>query len=333
MEEKHNITIFINGKPRSAQSSEPARLEEKAGQAETAAALIEYRKSSMSLTSKVKILSKRRNPLQDLLRKKHDPIWQARPFWKKKLVMSVAGAVLTGMLFGAAVLMVFSSPVTESAAGAPVSASVETNKKSAAALSDISLSFAVVQAGVFSSEDRAEKRAGEIKNSGVAASVMKLEGNKYAILSGIGNEKHQAASLVTFYEEKGIDVWEKNHEFSYSSLHSANKLDESYFVNGKTLLQNVVTLSFLPAGENRAKAVASTLREYEKWRTFGVKQRKEWSSATAKQSKVFEKNMAEMLELVKQEKDQKKIQSGFQQEALNALVNYDKLMKSLKKEA
>ncbi|MFC0188011.1 hypothetical protein ACFFJY_06900 [Fictibacillus aquaticus] len=334
MEDKNRITILINGKERSQQPEQTVVLvEEQNGRAEAAAALADYHSVRASFAAKVKALAKRKNRTYGLLKRPQQPIWRGNMFWRKKIAVSIAGAVVTGLLFGAIVLMVFSSPAAESEAKEIPAAAADNQNKQHVQLSDISLSFSIVQSGVFTSKERAEKRAKEIKSSIGAAAVVKIEDEKYAIISGIGNEKHQTSSLVSSYEEQGIDVWEKKQEFTFKNLYTADKLDEPYFVNGKTLLQNVITLSYLPAGDNRSKAVASTLRDYEKWKTFGSQQSKNWSTGVKKQSSAYEKNMSNLLEMIKQEKDKKDIQPRFQQEALDALQNYEQLMKAMQKGA
>jgi hypothetical protein len=334
VEDKKRITILINGKVKTEQPELPAVLvNEQAGQAEAAAALVEYHSINASFATKVKMLAKKKSRIQGLLRKSQNPIWGGNTVWKKKIAVSIAGAIATGLLFGAIVLMVFSSPATESVAKEIPAAAANKQSKENIQLSDISLTFSIVQSGVFTSKERAEKRAEEIKDAIGAASVIKTVDNKYAIISGLGNEKHQTSALVTSYEEKGIDVLEKKQEFTFKNLFAFEELDERYFLNGKTLLQNAITLSYLPDGESRSKAVASTLRDYEIWKEFGTRQSQSWNEDVKKNARAFEKNIAELLELIKKEKDKKNIDPRFQQEAIDALAKYEQLMKSLQKEA
>lgn len=145
--------------------------------------------------------------------KKPNSVW--------KLVGSITGAIITGLLFGAVVLSMFNGGDsgehhTESSIGTGVlpsentAVTVGTNDQNAAAAVPVSVSipqqtFYMLQYGVFSTAERAEQAMGELTQSGIAAfGDSSVENRVYA---GVSPDREQAKLLSNQLKGEGVELY------------------------------------------------------------------------------------------------------------------------------
>jgi stage II sporulation protein B len=249
----------------------------------------------------------------------------------KQIVAAIMAAVVTGTVLGLLVLMVFSTDVTEAgnqqADSAPVQKEESPSAGKLAALPPIKLDFSALQAGVFSSEERAKDAVKTIEEKGFSAAILAADDKKFAVIVGIANEKHQLNSYAESYQKEMEKPLVKTLSFSYEGLNTPSNLDETYFTNGKILLQNVLTLSQMPGTKD--SGLDQTLTDFNKWKEYGKKQKENWKEKTANSASDFEKQLEGAFLALKDTK-KGKLNWAFQQKAMDSLQSYNKLLETLK---
>jgi hypothetical protein len=332
---KQEISILINGKePRNSEyeSNEQSNLP----QTEIAAAIEEVNNKGYTLLAapikkndffskrkKINVMFPKRTSL--LTPNKRKPL-------PKQIVAAIMGAVVTGTVLGLLVLMVFSTDITE-AGSQKVETPATVQKEQPVAsehkfvkLPPIKLDFSALQAGVFSSEERAEDVLKSIEENGFSGIILNSD-EKFAVIVGMANEKHQLDRYNESYQKKMDKPHAKTLSYSFENLKTPNSLDETYFTNGKILLQNVLTLSQMPG--TKASDLDQTLTDFNKWKAYGKNQKKTWKEDTAKAASDFEKQLeGTFLALKDIKKDE--LNWAFQQKAMDSLNAYISLLSTLK---
>jgi hypothetical protein len=98
----------------------------------------------------------------------------------KQIIAAIMGAVATGTILGLLVLMVFSTNITEAGSQKGETAAAVQKEQPAASkdklvkLPPIKLDFSALQAGVFSSEERALDVVKSIEDNGFSAVILKF---------------------------------------------------------------------------------------------------------------------------------------------------------------
>ncbi|WHY70722.1 SPOR domain-containing protein [Fictibacillus enclensis] len=339
MKEQKPVTVLINGK---ATSCKEGKSEQEATTKEIAAAVYTEERAAWEIidgeeSGKVLDFKKVLKPLPRpsalkklgnkrrmfLLRRKRN----TTPFSKPWMTAAIA-AIITGCTFGAIILMLFTgeSASTEAQIVSARQTKLNSTVSSPATIASIPLDFYAVQNGLFSTEKKAEEVSSKLKEQGYAAAVYK-QGANYSVLIGLGNKKEQAKSLADAYQLQGVDVWQKQLDASYSNLKITQKMDEPFIVNGKILLQNVITLSQVP--ELSKKAKASIKQDYEGWKQYGDKQDEKWPSKQKKAAKAYEMQISTALGKLTGTHS-KEVDWQLQQAVLDSFISYTKLLDALK---
>ncbi|EIT85345.1 stage II sporulation protein B [Fictibacillus macauensis ZFHKF-1] len=250
-----------------------------------------------------------------LLRNQHRNV---RPF-SKPMITAVIAAVFIGCTFGAVILMLFTgNSVSQHDQSIPTQAA---QRSSAVTIKEIPLTLYGIQNGLFATKDKAEEARTDLQKKGVAAAIYK-QGTSYAVLIGLSNQKDQAVALEQTYKKEGVSTWLRKVDASSSKLHVADRRDEAYMVNGKILLQNLITLSEMTAVSEKAQASIS--KDFKQWQAYRVKQEHLWSEGQRKAVAAYEKEVGATIAQLKTNKD-----SRVKQAALNSFIAYDSLMKAL----
>ncbi|WP_026676449.1 SPOR domain-containing protein [Fictibacillus gelatini] len=247
--------------------------------------------------------------------------------FSKQLLMAVIGAVVIGSGFGAVLLMLFTGELSgakgEVTASLPASGVVQTSK---VAIHDIALDFHVAQGGIYQSKETANRLASSIRAKGYAATVYELD-SRYFVYIGVGNNEEQAKSLADMYKNNGIDVYMKPLNVTYKQLKATNKQDEAFFVNGKILLQNMITLAKAPSSSKGSEQ--SIQKDFSSWKDYLNQQKGSWNTKQKQAALHYEKDLEQTLKQLGS-KSNGEVNWKFQQSALNSLVSYTKLLDTLK---
>ncbi|MGG1575329.1 SPOR domain-containing protein [Fictibacillus sp. NRS-1165] len=248
--------------------------------------------------------------------------------FSKKFITAVIAAILTGCTFGGIILMLFTGETasTQSETAAAQQASASSKAQAPATIPSISMDFHAAQNGLFSTKKKAEEISKDMKDQGYAASVYK-QGANYSVLIGLGNKKEEARALADVYKLKGVEVWPKQLDASYTDLKIPHKMDEPFIVNGKILLQNVITLSQVPTLSKKAKD--SIMKDYEGWKAYGDKQHEQWPAKQEKAVRNYEKDISRALTRLTANRPGE-VDWPLQQAVLDSFVSYTKLLEVLK---
>jgi stage II sporulation protein B len=334
MQLKQEISILINGKEQRYSEGKPNN-EQKLSSKEIAAAIETADETNFILLAeplkKSEFFLKRKK--LNLFSKKRTSFYlpQKGRSLPKQIVAAIMAAVVTGTVLGIMVLMVFSSDITEAgnqkAEMAPIQKEESPSSKKLAPLPPINLEFSALQAGVFSSKERAVDAVKSIEEKGFSAVIVSADDEKFAVIVGIANEKHQLASYGESYQKEMEKPLVKTLSFSFENLKTPSNLDETYFRNGKILLQNVLTLSQMP--ETKESGLEQTLSDFNKWKEYGKNQKKNWKDETSNAASDFEKQLEGAFLALKDTK-KGELNWAFQQKAMDSLQSYKQLLKSLK---
>ncbi|MDM5315702.1 SPOR domain-containing protein [Fictibacillus sp. b24] len=331
---KQEISILINGKEKNFNKDKTADNQEHA-QSEVAAAIETVNRDGYTILAapvkKTDHFLKKRNWHVFSHKKTSFPMPQKNKTLSKQILAAVMGAVVTGTILGVFVLMVFSSDITEAGdkqVEAPVVKTEQpANNEKSVALTPIKLEFSALQAGVFSSKERAEGVVKSIEENGFSAVIVKTDEEKYSVIVGMGNEKHQLDKYNEAYQKKMDKPLSKTLSFTFENLKTPNNLDEIYFKNGQVLLQNVLTLSQMP--EAKGSGLDRTLNDFNKWKEYGNNQKGKWKENTAKASSDFEKQLEGAFLALKDSK-KGEINWAFQQKVMDSFQAYTNLLSTLK---
>ncbi|WP_137788745.1 SPOR domain-containing protein [Bacillus sp. E(2018)] len=329
---KREISILINGKEKNY-SEDQTSVKEQPVHNEVAAAIEEVNRGGYTILATS--LKKRDN----FFKRKNGHVLNKRTSFlvpnngkgfPKQIVAAIMGAIVTGTILGVLVLTVFSSDITEAGDKATEVSAVQTEKVAdtgkSVTIRPITLDFSALQAGVFSSKDRAEGVVKSIEEKGFSAVVFKDE-EKYSVIVGIGNEKHQLDKFNEAYQKEMDKPLFKSLSFSFDQLKTPTKLDETYFTNGQILLQNTLTLSQMP--EASGSGLDRTLSDFNKWKEYGKGQKGKWSESTTKAASDFEKQLEGAFLALKDSK-KGELNWAFQQKVMDSLQSYTNLLETLK---
>ncbi|MED2972927.1 hypothetical protein P4361_11915 [Fictibacillus sp. B-59209] len=339
MKDQKPITVLINGK---ATAYKEVQKEQETSTKEIAAAIYTEEAAGWEIIDSEgagKVLDFKKVissvPRPSTLRKK----WSKRrmiimdhkrntSLFSKKFMTAVLAAIVTGCTFGAIILMLFTGETasTQSQTVAAQPGNASSKAQAPATISNISMDFHAAQNGLFSTEKKAKEISESIKDQGYAAAVYK-QGANYSVLIGLGNKKEEAQTLADVYKLKGVEVWPKQLDASYTNLKIPHKMDEPFIVNGKILLQNVITLSQVPSLSKKAKD--SIMEDYEGWKAYGDKQHEQWPAKQEKAVKNYEEDISRALtKLTANRSDE--ADWPLQQSVLDSFVSYTKLLETLK---
>jgi hypothetical protein len=143
----------------------------------------------------------------------------------------------------------------------------------------------------------------------------------------MANEKHQLDSYSESYQKKMDKPHGKMLSFTFEDLKTPNNLDETYFTNGKILLQNVLTLSQMPG--TKESGLDQTLTDFNKWKEYGKNQKKSWKENTAHAATDFEKQLEGAFLALKDTK-KGELNWAFQQKVMDSFQSYISLLSTLK---
>ncbi|MBH0170754.1 MULTISPECIES: SPOR domain-containing protein [Fictibacillus] len=330
---KQEISILINGKETNYSEDQTPVNEQPVHNDEVAAAIEEVNRGGYTILATS--LKKREN----FFKRKNGHVINKRTSFlvpnsgkgfPKQIVAAIMGAIVTGTILGILVLTVFSSDITEAGDKVTETSAVATEKiadsSKSVTIRPIKLDFSALQAGVFSSKDRAESVVKSIEEKGFSAVVFKSE-EKYSVIVGIGNEKHQLDKFNEAYQKEMDKPLFKSLSFSFDQLKTPTKLDETYFTNGQILLQNTLTLSQMP--EASGSGLDRTLSDFNKWKEYGKGQKGKWSESTTKAASDFEKQLEGAFLALKDSK-KGELNWAFQQKVMDSLQSYTKLLETLK---
>jgi stage II sporulation protein B len=334
MDLKQEISILINGKEKRYSESKSNKEQEKSSNEIAAAIEVLDRDNFMVLAEPLKkneIAFKRKK--MNLFSKRRTGFYlpQKGKSLPKQILAAVMAAIVTGTVLGIMVLMVFSTDITEAGNLKPETAPVQKEESSSGkklvSLPPINLEFSALQAGVFSTKERAEDVVKSIEDKGFSAVIISAGDEKSAVIVGIANEKHQLESYGESYQKEMEKPLVKTLSFSFDDLKTPSNLDETYFTNGQILLQNVLTLSQMPG--TKESGLDQTLSDFNKWKQYGQKQKKNWKDETANAASVFEKQLEGAFLALKDTK-KGELNWAFQQKAMDSLQSYKQLLQTLK---
>lgn len=331
---KQEISILINGKEKRYSESK-SKNEQEHSSSEIAAAIevLDDKNHFMVLAEPLKkneIAFKRKK--MNLFPKKRTGFYipqNGKPL-SKQILAAVMAAVVTGTVLGIMVLMVFSTDITEAGNQHTETAQVQKEEPSSGKklvpLPPIKIEFSALQAGVFSSKERAEDVVKTIEDKGFSAVIISSDDEKSAVIVGIANQEHQLKNYGETYVKKMEKPLVKTLSFSFENLKTPNNLDEVYFTNGRTLLQNVLTLSQMPGTKD--SGLDQTLSDFNKWKQYGQNQKKNWKDETAKAASNYEKQLEGAFLALKDTK-KGELNWAFQQKAMDSLQAYKQLLQTL----
>jgi len=125
----------------------------------------------------------------------------------KKLAV-IGGGVAVGLLFGYALMQTLVNPSNLNETGKPTQPAMSTKVTTSGkemSLTLQELNVFLVQAGVFSTEDSANKIVSEFKNKQQPVEVIQEEG-KYVVYVGISSSRDEALSIAQFYRSQNTQV-------------------------------------------------------------------------------------------------------------------------------
>ncbi|SFB16234.1 MULTISPECIES: hypothetical protein [unclassified Bacillus (in: firmicutes)] len=206
----------------------------------------------------------------------------------KSIVFSVFFALLFGTSLGVLMLKLVINDQTEpakTAATTPVTGGSDTPKetvgKSAFLLHPIS-TF-IVQEGVYSTKDGAEKASEAAKQKGVPTAIIEKDG-KFLLILGIAGSIDHAKSLGATYKEKDIDFFAKALEIPERPLADVNASEKEVMETAASFYQSLTVAASYTASDMPAELTAK-LDEYEK----------EWTSLKDDKGNAKVKGMKEEL--------------------------------------
>lgn len=137
-----------------------------------------------------------------------------------KRLAVIGGGVTVGLIFGYALLQTFINPSTISPTGQvsqPTNGVVVSANMKEMSISFNEINVFLVQAGVFSSQESANKKATELKNKKQPAEVIQEDG-KYIVYAGIASSRDEALSIAQFYRSENIPVMLKEKQIPSTSF-------------------------------------------------------------------------------------------------------------------
>ena len=137
----------------------------------------------------------------------------------KKLAV-IGGGVTVGLIFGYALLQTFINPGDINKAGQvtqPIKSTVVSTNDKEMSISLNEINVFLVQAGVFTAQESANRKATEFKNKQQPVEVIQEDG-KYIVYVGIASSRDEALSIAQFYRSKNIPVMIKDKKIPTGSL-------------------------------------------------------------------------------------------------------------------
>lgn len=128
-----------------------------------------------------------------------------------KRLAVIGGGITVGLVFGYALLQTFISPNDMNQTGPTgqisqpaMSSQVQTNVKEMS-ISLNAINVFLVQAGVFTTQESANKKASEFKNKQQPAEISQEDG-KFIVYVGIASSRDEALSIAQFYRSEKVPV-------------------------------------------------------------------------------------------------------------------------------
>lgn len=179
-----------------------------------------------------------------------------------------------------------------------------TNKLTAKAAA---LSVFVIQEGVYSSKESAQKREAEMKSKDIPSQILQLNG-KWYIFIGMASTNESAKTIGNQFESKGIKVYPKSIQLSEKELTNLSSAEKNLIELAPSLYNSLVTCSNAASlSQEISPTIKTTLSEQQKaWEKIdkkGIKQEKllqihtSLTSAVASWEAYEKKDLAKLNEL------------------------------------
>ncbi len=224
---------------------------------------------------------------------------QTKPTYKRstktpwfKIISSITGAVITGVIFGFLVLTMFSDEADEVATdtGNRVNVIQEENKENAGAIVQEEIAAAnketmgtvavnippqtyfVLQNGVFATLEGAKTAQTQLKDLGFAAQIESSD--KYYVYAGLTTLKDDAELMGYQLKENGLEIFAKSYELPMANQIKWNEVSAepmvSYLVQGNKLIGLICSLSLAHLQESNLTqldhaAFQSIMKEHQTW--------------------------------------------------------------------
>ncbi|WP_096202824.1 hypothetical protein [Bacillus sp. FJAT-45350] len=176
------------------------------------------------------------------------------------LLVAAVSAIIVGVSFGFMVLTVFTGDSTATSGSVVANGTIELlSGQDSSTMPD--LTFEVVQGGAFSTIDKGTETVNGIQQAGFAATL--LENNEpYLLFIGIGQDREHANRLSQFYSQQGQETYIKPYAILGSKVNVENQQTIAYFHEGARLYQELMALSVVELANGNSTVTLETVQSY-----------------------------------------------------------------------
>lgn len=181
----------------------------------------------------------------------HTSLWKkkAKPGLMKQFILAAILAVGVGLGFGGVILSIMNMSNSPTEPAVPVTKPVDNptgtdapSNPTGAEKAFPALTFAVLQAGVFSSNDGAEASINEYKSNGFPG--VSVKDDNLFVFVGLAGDVEKMKTLASIVEEKGLEKpFAKEISTKEKSFNSLTEGDEQFFTNAPPLLSKMISIS------------------------------------------------------------------------------------------
>ena len=197
-------------------------------------------------------------------------LWKkkAKPGLMKQFILAAILAVGVGLGFGGVILSIMNMSTSPTEPAVPVTKPVDNpsgtdapSNPTGSAKVFPALKFAVLQAGVFSSNDGAEASINEYKSNGFPG--VSVKDDNLFVFVGLAGDVETMKTLASLAEEKGLEKpFAKEISTKEKSFNSLTEKDEQFLNNAPPLLSKMISISGkIMVGETVDKNEITTLIE------------------------------------------------------------------------
>ncbi|RYM06852.1 hypothetical protein EWH99_01255 [Sporolactobacillus sp. THM7-7] len=233
----------------------------------------------------------------------HESALAAKLFW-----LPAAAAIVVGLVIGLSLLMVFTGQNEADGTWTGKSGTaLSGNENGAKRLksTDLNLDVSIIQAGVYTEKQSADRAAADLQSRGIPA--VTVEEDQTAVFIGAAGPGAEGRELIGYYKRQGLPVYQKSweiHPIEQSEI-LENGRAAAFAVEGKTLIQALLDLSgeaaggqFSPQTIKRAdKLLGSWAPSSQESISQAMKEKmnafKEQTAAAADQARVLQKKKSD----------------------------------------
>ncbi|MCR6095660.1 SPOR domain-containing protein [Salipaludibacillus agaradhaerens] len=197
---------------------------------------------------------------------KRSPRTFALSLLKNAVFLAVSSAVVIGGVFGMLLLSMLSANGTSSGADsgsetAPPITSITEEEAIKQATELSSLHVYVVQAGAFSTIDKAKDRQRELSEKDIPSMMVEEKSNHYLFI-GAAENKERAKSLAKHYESIGVETYVKPFNIESRDLQMSEETAQ-FFSLGATWIGQLAEITEEGISGEETKILTETLAKWE----------------------------------------------------------------------